>query len=80
MKTFSSVLLCFFILLQMFYLIQLGARLDPYVDLGFELHDEETLDKTIDDSNDDDSNQELTSESKSYGNIDKKSRVGRCSI
>ena len=79
MKRFSSDLFCVFILLQMFYIIQLGARYGS--SLGwFELYGAESLGLYSDESDNDDSNQESTSESKSYENNDKKSRVGRCSI
>ena len=44
------------------------------------LWDEESLNNIIDDSDNNGSNQELTSESMSFENIDKKSRAGRCSI
>ena len=79
-KRLFSDLFCIFILLQLVYVIQSGTG--DSLDLGpldYGLYDEESLDRTIDDSDNDDSYQDLTWESKSYENIDRKSRVGRCS-
>ena len=105
MKRFSSDLYCVFILLQVFYFIQLGARHGDSLDfprkgerslglgsltlpidfelgapLELELSEEESLDKTIDDSDNDDSNQDLAPKSEEIENTNQKSKVGRCSI
>ena len=82
MNTFSYDLFCVFILLQMLYVIQSGTRFGP---LGFTSEElkslgEESLNKTVGDSDNDDSNQDLTPKSKEYENNNKKSGEGRCSI
>ena len=80
MKRFSFSIFFIFVWLQIFYVIQSGGgRIFPSKHY-YRLLDEGSLDKILDDSDNDDSNQELTSESKSYENIDKISRVGRCRI
>ena len=56
MKRFSSDLFCVFVLLQMFFVIQSGGGgglLPDFVSNDSESLDEESLDKTIDDSNND---------------------------
>ena len=83
MKRFASDLFCVFILLQKFYLIQLDARYGGSLDFPtkeFEFYGAESLGLKIDDSDNNDSNQDLTFESESYENIDKKYRVGKYRI
>ena len=83
MNIFSSDLFSVFILLQIFHVIKMGnQRFGPLGLTSKELQSlgKESLNKTIDDSDNGDSIQDLTPKSKKYERNYKKSRVGRCSI